>query len=144
MSEELEEGKIVTYAELRELYGSDNDSELKKLTLRCLNCGHIDTVMGMRKKKTQSTRKSPSGRWAERLKECVKESRKCANKGDSGENKDIYTFGISSPPFNSTYKPPSPFGGKPLYEEALYCPNCGSTAVTLTKESVKKATAKAL
>lgn len=38
-----------TYYQLREIYdGNDNNPELEKLKLECLNCGNLDTVKEMR------------------------------------------------------------------------------------------------
>lgn len=159
--EEIEEGEVVTYYQLREIYGGDDSKkELKKLTLRCINCDHIDTVIGMRQRKDKKRIPSPDKdkdkpnpspfnpgdinpspwriKWQkqytaddsnankikqniENMKECVGEKLKHTTDDDDGYS--LISTG---------------------YKEEFECPNCSSSAVTLTEKSYKIVTARLL
>lgn len=112
---DINKGEVITYRELLRIYRENEDLELKKLTLKCMNCGHLDTVMNMRINSSEFGKPQ------------IKQEK-------STKNSLSDTTDMKKKEVKNSQK----------YQEEFKCPECGSTAIKLTQRSYDKVVAEAL
>lgn len=155
---DIEEGEVITYHDLRSVYDDDNnDKDLKRIKLECMNCGQIGTVYGMRQKKNLDKNNkgvplSPSGdkdkKWLPSTKKYKWIAQNCQS--DESKSKALSTQQIKDCIAQTKGKKDddkdyfSKMGLRKSYKEYFECPNCGSTAIALAEGELDRVIADAI